>query len=288
MTAAPSPPPSPPRRPGRGAARRRRRRAQLLIAGAVVVVLAGGALGLKLLLTPGPSHPLGCTTVGTTYALDFEQASNATTIAAVGKRLGLPDHAVTIALATALQESQLHNLPYGDRDSRGVFQQRPSQGWGTAAQVMTPRYAAAAFFQHLASVPGWPTLPVTVAAQLVQRSGSPSAYAQWEAVARALARATTGEVAAGFSCHVPDPPKTTATATLAQTMTLELGDAPIGVPVTALRGWTVSSWLVGHANQFGITSVAFGGEQWTSAGGGWQSDPSPTAGVRISRAGSAH
>jgi hypothetical protein len=261
---------------------------QLLVAGAVVVVLAGGALGLKLLLTPSPSQPLGCTTVGTTYALDFEQASNATTITAVGKRLGLPDHAVTIALATALQESRLRNLPYGDRDSRGVFQQRPSQGWGTEAQVMTPRYAAAAFYQHLALVPGWPTLPVTVAAQQVQRSGSPNAYAQWEAVARALARATTGEVAAGLSCHVPDPPPSTATATLTQTMTLELGDASIGVPVTVPRGWTVSSWLVGHANEFGITSVAFGGQQWTSAGSSWQPATSPTAGVRITRTASAH
>jgi len=286
VTAAATPP-SPLRRAGRTATRRRRRRLQLLVAGALAVAL-GGALGLKLLLTPSPSEPLGCTTVGTTYALDFEQASNATTITAVGKRLGLPDHAVTIALATALQESRLHNLPYGDRDSRGVFQQRPSQGWGTEAQVMTPRYAAAAFFQHLVVVPGWPTLPVTVAAQRVQRSGSPNAYAQWEAVARALARATTGEVAAGFSCRVPDPPKSTATATLAQTMTLELGDASIGVPVTVPQGWTVSSWLVGHANQFGITSVAFGGEQWTSAGGAWQADTSPTAGVRITRARSAH
>ena len=85
----------------------------------------------------------------TTYTLDIDQAANSTTIAAVGKRLGLPDHAVTVALAAALQESRLHNLPYGDRDSLGLFQQRPSQGWGTATEILTPSYAAAAFFRAL-------------------------------------------------------------------------------------------------------------------------------------------
>jgi hypothetical protein len=256
---------------------------QVLVVAAVVVALAGGALGLKLLLTPSTSQPLGCEIAGTSYLLDFEQAANVTTIAAVGKRLGLPDHAVTIALAAALQESRLHNLSYGDRDSRGLFQQRPSQGWGTAEQVMTPRYAATAFFQHLAAVPGWSTLPVTVAAQRVQRSGSPNAYAQWEAVARAMARATTGEVAAGFSCRVPDPPASTATTSLAEAAALELGDPALGTPVGAPRGWTVSSWLVGHANQFGITSVSYAGQQWTSAAGGWQPDPSSTTAVGITR-----
>jgi hypothetical protein len=260
---------------------------QLLVVAAVVVALAGGALGLKLLLTPSTSQPLGCEISGTSYTLDFEQAANATTIAAVGKRLGLPDHAVTIALAAALQESRLQNLPYGDRDSRGLFQQRPSQGWGTAEQVMTPRYAATAFFQHLAAVPGWPTLPVTAAAQRVQRSGSPTAYAQWEAVARAMARATTGEVAAGFTCRVPDPPASTATASLAETMALELGDPSVATPVAAPRGWTVSSWLVGHANRFGITSVSYAGQRWTSAGGAWQADPSASTAVSITRLPSA-
>ena len=76
------------------------------------------------------------------YKLDLEQAQHATTIAAVGKRLGLPDHAVTVALAAAFQESNLHNLAHGDRDSLGLFQQRPSQGWGTPSQVMDPNYAA--------------------------------------------------------------------------------------------------------------------------------------------------
>jgi len=124
-----------------------------------------------------------------TYTLDIDQAANSTTIAAVGKRLGLPNHAVTVALAAALQESRLRNLPYGDRDSLGLFQQRPSQGWGTSAEILTPSYAAAAFFRELIRVNGWATLPITVAAQEVQRSGAPTAYAQWEPQARALAMA---------------------------------------------------------------------------------------------------
>ena len=95
-----------------------------------------------------------------TYTLDIDQAANSTTIAAVGKRLGLPDHAVTVALATALQESRLHNLPYGDRDSLGLFQQRPSQGWGTATEILTPSYAAAAFFRALTQSPNWADAPV--------------------------------------------------------------------------------------------------------------------------------
>jgi hypothetical protein len=261
---------------------------RVLVAAGVVLALVGGAVGVKLLLTPTPSPPLGCTVTGTTYTLDFGQAANVTTIAAVGKRLGLPDHAVTVALAAALQESRLHNLSYGDRDSRGVFQQRPSQGWGTAEQVMTPRYAAAAFFQHLSLVPRWPTLPVTVAAQQVQRSGSPNAYAQWEDVARSLARATTGEVAAGLSCRVPDPPAGTASRSLSQAMTLELGDAALGVPVSAPRGWTVATWLVAHATEFGITAVSFAGQQWTSASGEWQPGPSAAPVVRVTRTTATH
>lgn len=249
------------------------------------MALVGVAVGLAILLAPSPPPPVpGCDVAGAAgYRIGLEQASNVTTIAAVGKRLGMPDHAVTVALAAALQESRLRNLPYGDRDSRGLFQQRPSQGWGTAAQVMTPRYAAAAFYQHLALVPGWSTLPVTVAAQRVQRSGTPNAYAQWEFEARALAQATTGELPAGLSCHVVDTPRDTAPLSLQQAMTLDLGDASIGVPVVAPRGWIVSCWLVGHAAEFGITSVGYAGQQWTATAGTWVAAPVVETVVRVGR-----
>jgi len=251
-----------------------------------VAALVGAALGIRALLqTPKPPVVAGCqVTIGqATYQLDLEQASNATTIAAVGKRLGLPDHAVTVALATALQESGLHNLGYGDLDSLGLFQQRPSQGWGTASEILNPRYAAEAFYDHLAAVPGWDALPVTVAAQEVQRSSSPDAYAQWEAEARTLAEGLTGEVPAALSCQFPGSPPG-ATAPLTDSMNLELGPPTVGVTVGAARGWTIAGWLVGHATQFGITSVAYGGQAWTAARGRWGPDPAAGSAVVVTRA----
>jgi hypothetical protein len=121
--------------------------------------------------------------------LTGEQVANAHTIARVAHDRGLPGRAVVIALATAMQESRLRNLDYGDRDSLGLFQQRPSQGWGTPAQVQDPVYAAGKFYDHLVQIPNWQTDPLTVVAQAVQRSGFPEAYAQHEAMATELATA---------------------------------------------------------------------------------------------------
>jgi hypothetical protein len=121
--------------------------------------------------------------------LTGEQATNAATIARVGHARGLPDRAVVIALATAQQESRLRNLDYGDRDSLGLFQQRPSQGWGTPAQVRDPSYAATKFYERLVGVPHWQTRRLTEVAQAVQRSGFPEAYQRWEPMAQSLTMA---------------------------------------------------------------------------------------------------
>ena len=172
----------------------------IVITGLVLALVAVLAIvALREVLRPGP----GCTTAlgegaGT---VTVEQADNAATIAGVGLAMDMPDHAVTVALATAMQESGLRNLPDGDRDSAGLFQQRPSQGWGTLAQVTDPVYAATAFYAKLRTEPDWPTLSVTEAAQLVQRSATPEAYARWEPMARSLARALTGEDPAAMTCH---------------------------------------------------------------------------------------
>jgi len=220
----------------------------------------------------------------TTFVLDIDQAQHATTIAAVGKQMGLPDHAVTIALAAALQESQLHNLAHGDLDSLGLFQQRPSQGWGSTGQVMTPSYAARAFYDHLARIPGWETLPVTVAAQRVQRSGAPDAYAAWELEARGVAQAVTGEIPAGLTCRLVDPPSPASiNQPLTPALSTELGAPALGAPLPAPRGWTVASWLVGHSTQFGITSVAFAGRRWRASSGDWQSEPRAGTTVHLTR-----
>ena len=136
--------------------------------------------------------------------LDLEQSRYAALIAAVAVQRGMPARAATIALATAYQESDLHNLEYGDRDSLGLFQQRPSQGWGSAEQLLDPYYSANAFYDALARVDGYESMPVTEAAQEVQRSGFPEAYADHEQDARVLASALTGNSHAAFWCTVDD------------------------------------------------------------------------------------
>lgn len=225
---------------------------------------------------PSPVPQTACTVAstatGASYSITPAQAQNAAIIAAVALRQGMPDHAVTVALATSLQESQLQNLPYGDQDSLGLFQQRPSQGWGTSTQIMDPNYAASAFYDHLAQVSGWQTMPVTEAAQLVQHSATPDAYATWEAEARSLARALTGEVPAGFSCHLDGfsgsaPPPTA----LFQAATTEMGSQLIGAPVSTKTGWQVASWAVAHADNYHLSTVSFAGWRWTVVSGTWAS-----------------
>src|SRR3954470_6313665 len=136
-----------------------------------------------------PPVPGRCTVAGLSTTLTSEQVANAATIAKVGRDRGLPERAIVIALATAQQESRLRNLNYGDRDSLGLFQQRPSQGWGTPAQVRDPVYAAGRFYDHLVAVPHWQTGRLTDVAQAVQRSGFPEAYQKHEATAVALVKA---------------------------------------------------------------------------------------------------
>lgn len=245
----------------------------------VVVVAAASVGAVALVVTRGSqtSVPSGCRVSlgGVTYMMSPEQTAHATTIAAVGKRMGMPDHAVSVALAAALQESKLHNLEHGDRDSLGLFQQRPSQGWGTASQVLTPHYAASAFYRRLAQVPGWESLPVTTAAQRVQRSGAPSAYAQWEPRARAIAQAATGEVPAGLSCRVDVGPTQSSGKPLREALARELGPLTVDVPVPEARGWTVTAWLVGHAQEFGVSQVTFAGQAWTPSSGRWVASGGP-------------
>lgn len=118
--------------------------------------------------------------------LNEEQRRNAATILGVARDMGAPPRAWLVALATAMQESKLLNLNYGDRDSLGLFQQRPSMGWGSPAEVTDPVYSTTTFIERLLQIPGWETLPVTVAAQAVQRSGFPEAYAKWEGLAAEL------------------------------------------------------------------------------------------------------
>jgi hypothetical protein len=183
-----------------------------VVGGAVGLLTLGAALvGLSALrgdVVVPFLQPDGCEAVvdGHAVSLSTEQAQNAGLITAIAVARGLPARAASIALATAYQESGLENIDHGDRDSLGLFQQRPSQGWGTEEQVMDATYAANRFYDALVRVDGYRELDITVAAQEVQRSGFPDAYADHETDARALASALTGNSPATFTCRLSGSP----------------------------------------------------------------------------------
>src|SRR3954463_7219977 len=243
----------------------------------VVAVLVGGAWDTET--KGGPAVPGHCTIAGLSMTLTTEQVTNAATIAQVGRDRGLPERAVVIALATAQQESRLRNLDYGDRDSLGLFQQRPSQGWGSAEQVQDPVYAAGKFFDHLVEVPGWEAGRLTEVSQSVQRSGFPEAYQQWEAMATALAGALLATTPTALSCGY-DPageaaPVADRTAAGTAALRREAGTPTVetdGTISVAGVGWPEATWAVAHAERFQLTSVAMDGWRWTPDGG-WETAP---------------
>jgi hypothetical protein len=249
---------------------RRRRRTLIGASLAVTALAAAGITALVLDSSGVVDSPTGCLVSSSAgrYPLGLAQAANAATISAVALRQGLPDHAVTVALAAALQESQLHNLTYGDRDSVGLFQQRPSQGWGPRAELLSPQFAATQFFQHLAQVPGWQSEPVAEAAQAVQRSADGAAYESWEREARAIAEALTGETPAALTCTYSKA--VSSSAGLQAAMSDQLPAMP-GTTVSVKTGWTIASWLVAQAAQYDIASVTFDGKRWTHSAPRWES-----------------
>jgi murein DD-endopeptidase MepM/ murein hydrolase activator NlpD len=171
--------------------------AAVVVLGIVVLCLGG----LITLTGAASACPDSTTPAGTTGRYDAEQLHHAHVIVTVGAQNGIPVRGQIIAVATALQESGLRNLgdlgENNDHDSLGLFQQRPSQGWGASAQIMDPAYAAGAFYRTLVTIAGWPTMPVTVAAQAVQRSAHPDAYAKWEADATGLVALASGQPGSG-------------------------------------------------------------------------------------------
>lgn len=235
------------------------------------------------------------------YQVQPEQAANAATIEAVASSRGLPERAVTIALATAMQESALHNIQHGDRDSLGLFQQRPSQGWGTAREILDPVYAAGKFYDHLVRIPGYSRLPLTVAAQKVQHSGFPQAYAKHEADASLLTAALTGRRAAALTCTAGpaadggpagDPaqvrhtlvrefgegvlPHTASQAVSLDGVTDRPGDTArnkVAVPApTPRRGWELAHWAMAQAAQLHLAHISYGRYVWDAdrSEAGWR------------------
>ena len=280
-------------------------RARAVLAGFVVLVLIaliGIVLGMRQvgerLRLPLASRACTVQADGE-VSLNAHQMANAATIAAIGVQRGMPERAVVVALATAYQESGLRNLAGGDRDSVGLFQQRPSQGWGTPAEIRDPRYAANRFYAALKKVRGWEDMRVTDAAQKVQRSAFPEAYEKWAGDSEVLTRALLGEATGAVACTVGGDPAmrgAAAAAALTQGLTLDWGLADsdaagqakaldvvdsrvnrdgglTGLTVTAAderAGWRYAHWLVSHASDHGVKTVRFGGLEWTARNGTWK------------------
>jgi hypothetical protein len=268
-------------------------RAGCFLLGVTVLAVATGGVWYLVHTGAGPlpdPHYCEANAAGRSVELDLDQAHNASIIAAVGVDRGLPARAVSIALATAYQESKIHNVDHGDRDSLGLFQQRPSQGWGSASQVQDPVYAANAFYDELQGIDGYESMNIADAAQLVQRSADGSAYASHEEDARVLASALTGYSRAGLTCVIPnDGPSTGAAQANGLTRRANdvrgdlkdlFGGLPLGLAsarthghavnvlvrdksASRRTGWVIASYLVANADRLGVATVAFDGRVWS-------------------------
>lgn len=272
----------------------------------LLVVAAGGVVAL--LRRAAPAAPVAERCVarldGTDWRLSPDQAQNAALAAAVATRRGMPARAVTIGIATALQESRLVNIDYGDRDSVGLFQQRPSQGWGTVEQIMDPVYSTTKFFEGLEKVPGYQDLEITQAAQAVQRSAFPDAYAQHEVRARAWASALTGYSPAALTCtlrpatsaggvdpvlarvarDLGDLPATVTSSQDGADSTVELAGTALPIDDPARAGWSVAQWAVAVAAVVGVESVTVADTTWSRDEPTWRqtgTEPLPVGVVRL-------
>jgi hypothetical protein len=267
-------------------------RSPRLARAAAAVIVVAVVVGITYLLTtrhsPLVSEPTACAVSAGRQDLELTvgQAGIAATIAGVAARRELPVRAVQIAYATALQESKLTNLDYGDRDSVGVFQQRPSEGWGTPRQIENPIYASGRFFAALAAVPGYQHLPVYEAAQDVQHSADGGAYGQYATVGAQLANAFYGTSPHAFWCYYSSPagkPRLTAaahalTSAFGQLPAAAGGDPAMAIQVPKARlGWAVAAWLISHAGTFGISNVRYRGYIWLrgKGAGKWVRRPAP-------------
>ncbi|GIN04500.1 hypothetical protein Pve01_61580 [Planomonospora venezuelensis] len=236
----------------------------------------------------------GCriTTPDGTLDLEIEQAQVAAAIAGVAHRRKLPERAVVIAYATGIQESKLYNLPFGDRDSVGVFQQRPSQGWGKPEQLIDPVYASGKFFAALVKVKDYRKIPLHEAAQEVQRSADGSLYAQHEENAKVLAGAFTGRVPHAVHCWFPPeggeetPAPSPAPGEAERELARTLGSGTTLAASSRRRGWLIATWSLAHAQKYGLSTIRYDDRVWNVAEGeegGWQPDAEASADrVRIS------
>lgn len=265
------------------------RRTGLVVTALVAVaVVAVAAIWLPRLWRTAKSHLTAdvCTVQG--YDLDPSQASVAATmVGSVTKfRIALPFRASVLVLMAGLQESKLTNLAAGDgdRDSVGVLQQRPSQGWGggKASTLTDVGEATREFLEALVKVPDWQTIAPADAIQDVQISADGSAYAQHQSEATTLATALQGVKAAGISCSFDAPTQVAATATVVQEAGKELGITTPTASGNTVRvpgaHWQTAAWFVANADRLGIEQVDYAGHRWTRTAG-WKASNSSSAAV---------
>lgn len=247
------------------------------IAVLVVVVAATGlffgvrAAWNKLIGPPDPNCSFAQFTTTT------DQAATASEMTAVVIRRKLPERAAVLVLAAGLQESKLRNISAGDgdRDSVGVLQQRPSQGWGTAARLADPGYATGRFLDRLVKNPRWKTDDLSTVIQKVQVSADGSLYGQHEEQAQAMADALTGATTRAISCSFPKPDVVAAARVVAAQVHAELGIATptvSGSDITAPgASWATAGWFLANADRLGIDEVRCGGARW-QRGKKWRTD----------------
>ncbi|MEV6637102.1 hypothetical protein AB0M54_40850 [Actinoplanes sp. NPDC051470] len=252
------------------------------VAGVIAAVNSMGS-SIKSINLPRIGPACVVSADGGEVALDTVQMANAATITAVGVIRKMPERAIVVALATALQESKLENLEHGDRDSLGLFQQRPSQGWGKPDQLVDPRYSSKKFYSSLKRVKGWQNMRVTDAAQRVQKSAYPEAYQKWAEEAEVLAKALTGKATGAVACTITGEPAMrgqTAIRKVTAGLKLDWGRG-LGQPVTQPTGltlaisnidtgWRYAHWLVSHARDTGLERVRFADLEWHAPTGKWQ------------------
>jgi len=262
----------------------------LVLVLALVGIAGGSYLALQRYGSPAHAGTCVATGLGTSHRYTTERVANAALISATAVDRGMPPRAASIALATAYQESQLRNIDYGDRDSLGLFQQRPSQGWGSEEEIMDPIYSTNAFYDALEDVPGYESGDINAVAQRVQRSGHPEAYRDHETEGRLYASALTGQSGANLVCILEDvgamssPEQVRAELARQFPRALEAGrfsatlesassvtSAPAGAGATALvldpgedeqLGWALANWAVARAAEDGIVQVSYGGRVW--------------------------
>jgi hypothetical protein len=255
---------------------------------AIAIVALGGFIGIRTIVRAIQTHFSSSHCDVGNYEIDTDQASVAAQMVGAATKFTppLPEHASVLALMAGLQESKLTNIApqQGDRDSVGVLQQRPSQGWGHhRASVLTDvTEATHEFLAALVKVPHWRSKAPADAIQAVQISADGSAYAQHEDEARALAAALLGHPPGSFSCTFDRPTKVATTAEVIGMLRHQL---PVHLPhangkTIRVPGahWQTAAWFIANADRLGIDSVAYDGKRWSRADG-WKAAPASASAV---------